>query len=340
MANIAPARVIVTPSYILPETMMQYFQSSGAFALVVDGQPLVRIGSEDLFVYANRLEVRTRVAAGQSAYNSLPSATIVPSMMSMPTYLMRTRAEYDHHDTASLATWNISIVEAQRHAMRQGIFQQLRNMLLYGMNPANGEGLLNIQGATAINLPADSDGNDTVLTYDNGQMAVFLLGVISATKARTMTAGVPTRIVICGPQRTLLAFEWQNIVQVTTFQRAGAGSVSTADMIKQVASWNGDTVEWVYDDTLIGKGAGGTDAVIVSVPELSVQPGRRFDTNEWSKLKPGLLTNNVQLVDMAAPREIPSPLAGGAIDVLSEMRGTPGWGLRPEGTTIVSIGYS
>jgi hypothetical protein len=43
--------------------------------------------------------------------------------------------------------------------------------------------------------------------------------------------------------------------------------------------------------------------------------------------------------DMAAPREIPTPIAG-AIDVLSEMRSTAGWAVRPEAITILSMAYS
>jgi hypothetical protein len=43
--------------------------------------------------------------------------------------------------------------------------------------------------------------------------------------------------------------------------------------------------------------------------------------------------------DMAAPREIPVPLAGGAIDVLSEWRMTTGWGIRPEAIRLISMQY-
>jgi len=42
---------------------------------------------------------------------------------------------------------------------------------------------------------------------------------------------------------------------------------------------------------------------------------------------------------MPAPREIPTPLAGGAIDVLSEWRISSGWGVRPEAITILSAAY-
>ena len=47
----------------------------------------------------------------------------------------------------------------------------------------------------------------------------------------------------------------------------------------------------------------------------------------------------LQYLDMSAPVEIPTPLAGGAIDVLSEWRVTPGWPVRPEATTVISMGF-
>jgi len=339
MANIAASFTIVNPSYIDPGILLPYSQASGAFDLLADGQPLTRLSDGDLYAYIKRIDVRTKVSAGQAAYNMLPSINTTMSMISTPSYLLRVRGEYDHHDTAAMGRWGVSIVEAQRLGMRQGHFQLARNALLYGFNPANGEGLLNTQGATSVPLPADSNGNDTVVTYDNGQMATFLLTQISALKTRTNQLGIGRKFTILGPQRVLGAFEYQNIVQLVQFQRVGAGSTSTAGMVKDVAEWNDDEITWVYDDTLIGKGAGGTDAVIINMPEVQKPQGSKVNTNEFAKLAPGIEACALQYCDMAAPREIPTPLPGGAIDVLSEWRITSGWGIRPEAITIVSMAY-
>jgi len=339
VANIATAWVQTHPSFVEPGLLLQYNQASGAFETLATGNPLVKIGSEDLAVYIRRLDVRTQVAAGQAAYNELPSVQIVADMASTPTYLQQVRAEYDHHDTAAMANWGTSIVEAQRLGMRQGHFQLLRNSLLYGMNPANGEGLLNTNGATSVSLPPDSNGNDTVATYDNGQMAFFFLQQISGAKTRTMQLGLPRKFVILGPQRVLSAFEYQGIVQLTQYQRPGAGTASVAGTVKAVAEENGDEIVWVYDDTLIGKGAGGTDAVLLVMPEVEKPEGPEWSTNEFAKLEPGIAACTLQYADVAAPVEIPTPLPGGAIDVLSEMRATPGWAVRPEAVTIVSMTY-
>lgn len=339
MANVTASWVQVNPSLVLPESLVQYQQASGAFDLLAGSNPMPRLGDGDLYVYIKRFDVRTRVAAGQTAYNSLPSVAVNATMISTPTYLNRVRAEYDHHDTASMQNWGVSIVEAQRLGMRQGIFGQMRNALLYGYNGANGEGLMNTQGATMTTLPQDSNGNTTVVTYDNGQMAVYLLTQISAIKTRCMQLGLPARLTILGPQRTLGAFEYQNIVQLTQFQRAGGGTLPTAGVVKSILDMNEDEIEWVYDDTLIGKGAGGTDAVIITMPEVKKPNGGKVNTNEFAKLQPGLEACNLQLCDMMAPREIPTPLPGGAIDVLSELRITSGWGVRPEATTIISMQY-
>jgi hypothetical protein len=337
--NINPSHVIVNPSYILPEVILQYQQVSGAFDTLAGGDPMVRLSDGDLYAYIRKFDVRTKVAAGQGAFNQLPSVSITAQMISTPTYLIRTRAEYDHHDTAAMAKWNASIVETQRLGMRQGIFQQMRQALLYGFNPANGEGLLNTNGATAITLPADTGGHSTVQTYDNGEMAMFLLSQISALKTRTLQLGMPSRIVILGPQRVLAGWEYQGIVQVTQFQREGAGTAAIGTVVELQAGMAGDTVEWVYDDTLIGKGSGGRDAVLITIPEVKKPEGSGINTNEFAKMAPGLEAVNLMLMDMAAPREIPTPLAGGAIDVLSELRTTAGWSVRPEALTIVSMTY-
>ena len=339
MSLITPSWVQVHPSYVMPEAIMQFQQASGAFDMIATGDPLVRLGEGDLLVYVKSFDVRTKVNAGQSAYNALPSVSVVGRQLSTPTYLIRVRAEYDHHDTAAANQWGISIVDAQRLGMRQGVFQEMRNALLYGFNPLNGEGLLNTPGATTVNLPQDSNGNSTVVTYDNGEMATFLLTQISAIKTRTMQLGLPARMVICGPQRVLGAFEYQNIVQLTQFQRAGAGTLPTAGVVKAILEMNEDSIEWTYDDTLIGQGAGGTDAVVIVMPEVRKPKANTINTNEFAQLAPGLDATTLMLVDMAAPREIPTPLPGGAIDVLSELRTTSGWGIRPEAVTIVSMQY-
>lgn len=337
MGFISPAQVMVAPSFIEPGVLLPYTQASGAFETLADSQPLPRLSEGDLYVYMKRLDIRTKVAAGQSAYNELPSVSIAASWISTPTYLLRVRAEYDHHDTAAAARYGVSIVEAHRLGMRQAHFQLARSALLYGFNPAGGEGLLNAVGATAVSLPPDSNGNQTVATYDNGQMGTFLLGQIMALKTRTNQLGVGRRLVILGPQRILGAFSYQNIVQVTQFQREGGGTATTAQMVRSVGGDNGDEVVWVYDDTLQGKGAGGSDAVILIMPEVKKPATQRLNTNEFARLAPGIEACSLMYCDMAAPREIPTPLPFGAIDVGSEWRISSGWLVRPEAETIISM---
>jgi hypothetical protein len=339
MANIAPAFVIVNPSFIEPDLLLPYSQVSGAFETLAEGEPLVRLGEGDLFVYIKRVDVRTKVAAGTAAYNLLPSTSTAASMISTPTYLLRVRGEYDHHDTAAMGRWGIDIVSAQRLGMRQGHFQLARSALLYGFNPANGEGLVNTNGATAVSLPPDSNGNDTIVTYDNGQLGVFLLSQISAMKSRTNQLGIGREFTILLPQRIGAAMEYQNIVQLVQFQRIGAGVTTTAGIVKEVLDWNKDVIKWTYDDTLIGKGAGGSDLILITMPKVKKPAGSRINTNEFAKLSPGMEACTLMYSDMPAPREIPTPIPGGAIDVLSEWRITSGWGVRPEAVTAISAIY-
>lgn len=340
MAAITPSFVRVSPSYVMPDWVLQYQQASGAMELLAGGDPMIRLSEGDQYVYIKTLQLSTEIQIGQVASNQLPSVSMVAAQISTPTYLLRVRAEYDHHDTAAAGNWDLSIDEAQRLGMRQGIFQGLRDVELYGVNPQNGEGLINTAGATATSLPADSNGNDTLLTYDNGQLAIYILSLIVALKTRTNQFGMASRIVMLAPQRVFGTMELTNVVQLTQFQREGAGSSTTLDMIKKVVEANGDSLEWTYDDTLIGKGASGHDLVIITAPEIKKPVGGQINTNEFARLSPGLSACNIMLCDMAAPREIRAPLPGGAIDIVSEMRTTSGWGVRPEATTLLSIQYS
>lgn len=337
MGQITPSFIQVNPSYMMPDILMQQSQASGAFNALGGGKLLARLSDGDQVAYMKKMDIRTKVAVGQSAYNMLPSVSIAMSMISTPTYLARTRIDYDHHDQAAAGQWGFGLPEAFRLGMRQGIFQQTRTMLLYGVNASNGEGLLNTNGATAVNLPADTNGNTTLTTYDNGQLAIFFLAQIQAILTRTLQTGEPVHVSIVGPQRILGPMQMQNIVQLTQFQRVGAGTHSSAGVVDKQAEDAGYTTSWDYDDTLIGKGAGGADAILLVLTEIETPRGSPINTNEFAKLTPNLAATTLQLCDMAAPREIPTPLPGGAIDVLSELRLTCGWAVRPEALTILSI---
>lgn len=336
---VAPSYELLHPSYEIPDFVMPINQASGAFSLLDGGDPEVRIGTQDLVVYAKVMDIRTKETVSQSAGNQMQSVSITNKMISVPTYMIRLRDVYDHHDAAVAGTWGFGLPEALRLGHHQATFQQMRNGLLYGFTPSNGEGLVNANGITAITVPADQYGNDTVLTYDNGAFAFFLAQQIQIMKTNMNQMGKGCRVVVCGPQRTLGPFEY-NIVQLVQMQREGAGSLSTKGTFEEILKTNQDVLEWTYDDTLIGQGTGGDDAIMIVIPEIVVPHADRVDTDAFAAMKPNMPSNTKMLCDMAAPREIISPVAGGATDVLSEIRTTPGWAIRPEGVRKVSFQYS
>lgn len=339
MANLFPAYVQAHPSFMMPELVLQYQQASGFTEALAGREVLPRLGRGDLAVYGKRLELRTQVAGGQVAYNDLPSVTLVAEQFSTPTYLWRLRAEYDHHDTQQASEWGVSLVEAQRMGMRQGIFQQVRAAALFGTGKT-GEGLLNTPSAITVNLPADSFGNTTVSTYDNGQMALFLLSQIAALKTRTNLMGMGVRINILTTQRVLGAWEYQGVVQLTQYQRDGAGVATTAEMVQAIAKRQGDEVTFTMDDTLQGAASAGADYILLNMPEVKKPASQnRINTNIFADLQPSMTGAAVQLCDIVAPQEIQCPLPGGASDVLAEMRSTSGWGIRPETITIITAPF-
>jgi len=330
----------INPSFMEPDILMQFQQASGFVDLLAEGKLRTRLAEDDLVVYMKQLNVRTKIAGQQATANELPGVDISTSMISTMTYQFRVRSQYDHHDVAAGGRWGFAVPEAYRLGMRQAHFQQARDAALFGLQPQNGEGFLNAPGATAVNLPPDQYGNDTCLTYDNGQAAFFFAQQVAQLKSRTLQLGQGRKFTILGPQRTLSQWEY-NVVQLTQYQRAGAGTSSTAETLKSILMANGDELIWAYDDTL--QGAGGdpnTDIVILAMPEVAVPVGSAVNTNAFAGLTPNMPGCLTQYCDMAAPREIISPLAGGATDVLTEWRLTPGWAVRPQALTIISIPYA
>ncbi|MHB8914744.1 MAG: major capsid family protein [Thiobacillus sp.] len=338
MANFFPAQARVSPSFAEPELILTYTQPSGAFSALEGGKPRVKIGSEDLYVYINSIDLRTEAQTASAAGNFLPSASLVGSYNQTATYLIRTRSIWDHHDIAAAAQYAVSLPEAQNLASRQGIFQQMRTMLLYGFQPANGEGLLNAANATSTTLPADSNGNTTLRTYDNGQMALFLLSEIIALKAAMFQTGFKNKVRIISPQRIQLAMQMQMIVQITSYQRDGAGSATTAGTVQEILARSGDEIEWAADDTLIGKGSGGTDMVIITIPEIVTPEIGGINTGIFNGMQPNMKAVNLMYTDMAAPMRIPTPIPEGITEV-QELRCSSGWNIRGQGLTLVSMPY-
>ena len=181
------------------------------------------LADSDQYVYIKTINLRTKAAAGQMAYNQLPSCDIQLNQIETPTYLCRNRCEYDHHDTSAAGRWGVALAQAYSLAMRQGQFQLARTLLLYGANPANGEGLLNAAGTTAVTLLADSNGNTSVRTYDNGQ-TILLANQVGLIKSLTNQLGIPHEFVILLP-KTRIRIAIPNITSSpsTQFQKTGAG---------------------------------------------------------------------------------------------------------------------
>lgn len=335
----AGAFVTVNPSFHEPEILLQYNQASGFVDTLADRQLRARLAEDDLFVYMKQLNLRTKMAAGTASYNELPGVDIAASQLSTPTYLFKARSEYDHHDVRAGANWGFSTVEAYRLGMRQAHFQFARDACLFGMNPQEGEGIVNAPGATALNLPPDMNNVSTATGYDNGEMAFFLASQMGQIKTRTMQLGIGKQFTILGPQRTLQLFEY-NVVQLTQFQREGAGTASTAGTLKDILMKNGDEIIWAYDDSLQGAGpTANDDIVILIMPEVTKPAGGKVNTNEFAKLSPGNAVCSTQYCDMPAPREIISPLAGGATDFMTEWRLTSGWVPRPQAVTIITMPF-
>lgn len=342
MSTFSPAVTIVSPSYMNPDILMQYSMASGAWEILADGKPKVKIGSMDLVVYQKYLRMTSQAMAGQSLAAQLPSSSVVPAYDQMMTYRIQSRSQYNYLDTDAASQWGYSLPDALRLANRQAHAQYLRNMLIYGVNAANNEGVINSPNAVTVNLGKDSKDKETYPGWDAGELAIFLLNLIASQKSKMLILGQAVKTVILAPQRFLQTLEYTGVVQLTTYQRPGAGTATIGTMIKSISEdATGSDIVFAADDTLIGKGAGGTDLIIITIPELVIPEARQdINTNIFATLTPNQQAVNVQFMDVAAPTEVPTPIPDGGLTTLYTCRATPGWNFRPEGVTLLSAKYS
>lgn len=340
MAYSFPAQAKISPNFSEPELIVTLAQPSGFLEGFDGAAPRVRIGTDDLYVYVNSLDVRTQAATSQFGSNLLPSASLNATYHSTQTYLLRNRNNYDRHMTAAAGRYDVSLPQSTELGQRQGIFQQLRSMALYGYNASNNEGLLNTQGATAVTLPADPIGNDTVSTYDNGAMYQWLLQQMNNLQIRMFQSGgaQSKKLVFIGPQRILLQFQY-SVIQVTSYQRPGAGTATVGSAVEAVGRENGNEVVWAFDDTLIGQGSGGSDMVILCAPEVNIPDIPGINTAEFNQTKPSTKAVNVLYTDVPAPIKIQTPIPDGGITQMLEMRATSGWNWRPQGISLLSMPF-
>ena len=374
MPSVFNARQLVSPHHYEPGLIITQSQASGYFDVLSGEAPRNQLGPIDKAIYANVLDVRTQVAANQATANVLPGVSLTGHIIQAGTYTLRQRNQYSDFDVAEAGEYNVALPMAYRYGHFQGAYQYLRNIGIFGANASNSEGLINTPGATAISMPPDSFGNTTISTYDAGQMAIFLLGLINTPGATTVNLpadtygnttlstydagqlaiwfnglilaglsrmfllGTPVRVVILGPQQDLGFMQLQGVVQLTSYQRPGAGAATTAQEIVTINKEFGYTVEYAFDDTLIGQGAGGTDAILVCFPELNVPTVPGMNTNKFAEIAPNVQGNILQYTDVAAPVEVVTPVPGG-LDMESTMRASAGWVIRPQAITIASVGH-
>lgn len=332
----------ITPSFTEPRIILSYAQKSGAFNALSGRKPRMTTAQGDKKVYIHKLDMRSDARVNQSGAESLPTPEFQTTLISTPLYTIRNRAEWDMTDVQHAGNWNVALPEAYTKANRHGQFNVLRRLLLNGVRAGDGEGIINTPNATAVNFTADAQGNATLVTADPDHTFSFLQQLVVDLRSRIMSISQGNiRINFTAPQRVIGRLQ-QSIVEVTSYQRQGAGSASIAGALEETGAWNGTEWEFSVDDTLIGAGAGGADLCIVNAPELiNPQSGSSINTNEFATLQPSLEDAALQYTDRAAPTEFPTPIPGpGAVDVLYHMEASAGWVVRPESLTLLSIKYN
>lgn len=344
-----PALKLINQSTVYPYRVIQKGQKSGFQMLLGGANPAtgnggIQIGIKegDKMVYVQGIGFNNETPlATQGSSMQLPSVNFTTAIAGTRVLLLQARAVYDHHDLAAASNYGIALPNALDLAHNQGFAQYIRSLALFGLR--SDEGILN--QAPHISIGADTNGQTTIRGYNAGQLAmdVFVANA-SLLQQRMFNLGNSASLTILAPQRVLSKLLGEKVVQLFSYQMPGGGTNTSGSMVNQFCQNLDITVNWVPDDTLVEAGAMGVNAkkdlIVLSIPEIEPYNGaENFDTNEFSKLEPNLIANNLMLVDRALPTKTISPLAGGAVDVLYEMNAMCGLALRPEATVVIEMEY-
>jgi hypothetical protein len=340
--NSFPQRVLTTASYQEPGFIVEQAQTSGYPKLFDKGLDS-KLSPYDLAVYFKSISRRSSAQASQNEYGMLPSASIVAAQYSIPAYKLWTRSIVGVDEAAVASqTWGYGLMEGRRTLGHEAIYQAARTAAIFGVNPANGEGILNSPNIITGNLPPDSLGNDTFVTYDSNDLFQLLLNTVTNLIIGTFQGGLRPTIVILGPQRIINAMVTAKIVKLTSFQRQGSGSASagvSAKLQGDQADFAGYNLDYQVDDTLMNSGPSGSDIVIFTIPSMDV-PGAKFNTNEFgANSQPQMKSINKMYIDAPLPREIQVPISGGATELTQISNISSGVCLRGQATNVLYVPY-
>lgn len=266
----------IIPSSVIPKVVIPQFQNAD-FSKYFGAKTSYGTAGSD-FLYLNTInKVSATTEIGQQ-WRIPESVQASNGQLQFPYYTISARSEYSDQSAQKFSElgMGISLPDLLDKLCEMGIQQRRHYAALFGFNPLENQGLLNM--ATAVTLPADSGTHTTLSTYIQGELLSFLVSV--ARDIMNGTFGMAKPVVLASSVRTINLLE-SIIVPLTDWQNKGAGVNSVAGTYRTIlGEWLGaGKIEFIKDDLLKEAGTGLSDIILLIAPGLSEQEAVEYDQN-------------------------------------------------------------
>lgn len=275
-------------------------------------------------------------ASNSFASQQLSDMFVTNGQLEFPLYYLRARASVLRDDEARAGLMNIGLQNELKLAGMNAISQGLHRACLYGFNGSTNEGLFNTTGIVNTPLPADTGGHTTIATYLPNQLLNFLLTQINLMEASMKNMALVT--VIAGPVTTLNYIRHVSRVATSDYQSPGAGSKTVGNALNEIRKASGKPeIQWVEDNSLIGKGTSSVDALLLIAPEIKEVGIGDFSTNQFGAGGNSMKQNIVMVSDSVDLLDLTFQDSADATSSTLEFYTTPGQAVRSEAVRILSV---
>lgn len=258
------------------------------------------------------------------------------TQLAIPVYTITTRAEHKVEDEGqySVLMPGQSLLETERSYMEASAYQRVHYGAWFGFSSTDNQGLYTMSAKS--NLPADSGGNITIISYIPTELFAFIVQTAQSMMNVTFNEAKP---VILSSSVRIINYLNATIMPLTQSQKDGGGIDSIAGTYERVlGKWlNAGKIELIADELLKGTGTGGADIISFTAPGLD--PQKDVDLFPQNIDLSNDMVANTLLTQVLPLITKPNPEQDFTIVHNGRMKVTPGALLRYEANKIIEAKY-
>lgn len=245
MANIFSR---IQPSVTLPSVLIPHTQDVDFHKYVGAKTNLGDVAAQSLYITTIN-NVNSETSVGQQWGQDKTRQGYTMGQISAPYYIIRAYIEYARDERAIFESVSngMSLPTFLENVAKQGINQRRGQGILFGFDSTLNQGIL--ANATEVTMPADSNGNASVSTYNITELQVFLSKLVADMQSNTLNTAKP--LVFTSSFRVINYLK--SAIYGLKLDTGNVAIDSVANVFDKVASqWLGAKIEFVANDLLKG----------------------------------------------------------------------------------------